>query len=92
MRQGLFTKDAPFKNVEEYTTWWIEKKGLVDLMEGTEQTNELLYNLFLKPVPLHTIRDMAVNMEDTIIDELDNRQYLHLEESFIESLQRMEVK
>ena len=53
MRADLFTKDSPFKTVEEYTEWWLEKKGHLDLLKEAEELNTQYRMLHMEEVPLY---------------------------------------
>ena len=78
MRQGLFTKDAPFQTVEEYTEWWLEKKGLYDMTEfavemAEEHSKMEREQAMVELVPLHTARTVGVNqieVLETVLDEV----------------------
>ena len=78
MRQGLFTKDAPFQTVEEYTEWWLEKKGLYDMtafaVEMAEEHSKMeREQAMVELVPLHTARKVGVNQIEaleTVLDEV----------------------
>lgn len=68
MREGIFTKDAPFKTVEEYTEWWLTKNGFMDLTKSAERLNEAFRKHHIKEVSL----EIAVNIQVDIISVVES--------------------
>jgi hypothetical protein len=76
MRKGLFTEDAPFQTVEEYTEWWVAKSGNLELSKEAEELQEAWHNLHYQTVTLDRIENKAVNIMDVVDDDLDS--YFHM--------------
>jgi hypothetical protein len=69
MRKDIFTKDAPFQTVEEFTNWWAEKTGNEDLsLDGLEADDDWYRN---REISLDRIKNKAIDIISVVDSEIN---------------------
>lgn len=67
----ILTAHSPFKTVEEYTEWFLEKKGLFDMTEDGEKLNQFFK---VEEVPLHTLKRKTISIIEIVEEEIDQQE------------------
>ena len=67
----VLSPNSPFKTVEEYTEWWLEKKGLLELSKEAEELQSQWETLTQRHISLDRLANKAIDLEDILIQDID---------------------